>query len=470
MAALATGGVACKQRQSADGAGGAGFARKAAQLKTLVEKCEKEVWLRSCPSHAFGALEEAHVTLKEELNAENIRVQQHLMKINQAVSRFQRDLCDARPSDLLIEKLKATMTEVEDMISGFREQQHQSFEELLKEERTCWQQVCAFQKKIETWSFASKPGAALPRGPSSAVLKAGLPPEVSALETFLQQTGGQHGGWDQYDHQSFLKLWTRHGGKASYRREAALHLPHRTEEEVRLHEDWFLMLRELQEKKREAIDRWRTCRQKEKQQQLQKHEEQQEEERRNRGSVEEQKRLTQQERMGAAKQLQEWRNQREHRRQEVEDQKMKEELERRRKAQEERRKQAEVKLAVQAHCQQRKEQEEQRLLEKEARDHVEMEERRREASQLIQHFQERDLHKLGAKLQKKQQRELEDLEKEKRQAVLKEKAEAHISRDPARLWRPTKGWEERLKDIGPTGGGPVLQMFHRAVPSWRQGL
>uniref|UniRef100_A0AAY4DRD9 Coiled-coil domain containing 191 n=1 Tax=Denticeps clupeoides TaxID=299321 RepID=A0AAY4DRD9_9TELE len=279
-----------------------------------------------------------------------------------------------------------------------------SFEELLKEERTCWQQVCAFQKKIETWSFASKPGAALPRGPSSAVLKAGLPPEVSALETFLQQTGGQHGGWDQYDHQSFLKLWTRHGGKASYRREAALHLPHRTEEEVRLHEDWFLMLRELQEKKREVTRNSsstsiiQTCRQKEKQ------------------------------------------NQREHRRQEVEDQKMKEELERRRKAQEERRKQAEVKLAVQAHCQQRKEQEEQRLLEKEARDHVEMEERRREASQLIQHFQERV------------------------------SAEAHISRDPARLWRPTKGWEERLKDIGPTGGGPVLQMFHRAVPSWRQGL
>lgn len=40
--------------------------------------------------------------------------------------------------------------------------------------------------------------------------------------------------------------------------------------------------------------------------------------------------------------------------------------------------------------------------------------------------------------------------------------DGHVSRDPSRLTRPTKGWEERMKHIGPSGGGPVLQMFHRS--------
>ena len=40
--------------------------------------------------------------------------------------------------------------------------------------------------------------------------------------------------------------------------------------------------------------------------------------------------------------------------------------------------------------------------------------------------------------------------------------DGHVSRDPSRLTRLTKGWEERKKNIGPSGGGPVLQMFHRS--------
>jgi hypothetical protein len=34
-----------------------------------------------------------------------------------------------------------------------------------------------------------------------------MPSEVRALESFLHKTGGLHGGWDQYDHQAFLKVF-----------------------------------------------------------------------------------------------------------------------------------------------------------------------------------------------------------------------------------------------------------------------
>lgn len=45
-----------------------------------------------------------------------------------------------------------------------------------------------------------------------------------------------------------------------------------------------------------------------------------------------------------------------------------------------------------------------------------------------------------------------------------------VTRDPSRLLMPTAGWSERLKEQGPSGGGQVFKMPHRAVPSWRQGL
>lgn len=39
--------------------------------------------------------------------------------------------------------------------------------------------------------------------------------------------------------------------------------------------------------------------------------------------------------------------------------------------------------------------------------------------------------------------------------------EAEVSRDPSRLWKLTKVWEERTKEIGPSGTGPVFQIFRR---------
>lgn len=129
-----------------------------------------------------------------------------------------------------------------------------SFEELLKDERILWQEVCAFEKKIEAWRLPVRADVRLPSACSDRLRVDGrnLPAEVTALETFLQRTGGQRGGWDEYDHQSFLKVWTKHSGKPSYRQEARLYLPGKTEDEVKLHEQWFLELRLLQEKKREV--------------------------------------------------------------------------------------------------------------------------------------------------------------------------------------------------------------------------
>lgn len=117
-----------------------------------------------------------------------------------------------------------------------------------------------------------------------------LPEEVRALEVFLQKTGGPYGGWDQYDHQAFLKVrhycqllsvfyftqpqvrikikswqfglnsnlfylqvWTKHSGQPAYRKEAKLYLPGKTLEEIEQHEEWHQELICLQDRKREVV-------------------------------------------------------------------------------------------------------------------------------------------------------------------------------------------------------------------------
>lgn len=96
--------------------------------------------------------------------------------------------------------------------------------------------------------------------------------------------------------------------------------------------------------------------------------------------------------------------------------------------------------------------------------------KRKTAADEISRFQERDLHKLELKILNRQLKEDEKAEKQRKLAKLKEKVENNVSRDPSRLYKPTKGWEERTKKIGPTGSGPLLHIPHRAIPTWRQGV
>ncbi|KAF7695271.1 coiled-coil domain-containing protein 112 isoform X1 [Silurus meridionalis] len=460
----------------------ADFLWKAEHLRKLADKHEKEravnkqrrrTGLRDC----FCELEELENKLNMELKAEVLRVQQQLQKIRNGVYRFQGQLMDVKPTPSLIEKLNDIMTEIENSITIFKEQQHQSFEELLQEERTCWQEICAFENKIDSWALAVKKDMRCPRVQKtkhgiSTKTKQEIPIEVMALETFLQQTGGKLGGWDQYDHQSFLKVWTKHHGKPSYRSEVNLYLPGKTEEDIRLHEEWYVEMCRLQEKKKQAIQRWRSERLKEREARVQHEHEVGEAERKEQEVIiGEAHRLKQEEeRREAAIRLEAWRIHRRQQQEQEEKQRLIEEILQRKRLKEERRRQQEVKLAVEAHIREKKEEEELRMLEKEAQERVELEEKRRLAAEGIKRFQERDLHKLETKLQEKQAKEEEELERLMKQAKLKEKVESHISRDPSRLWKPTKGWKKRTKEIGPTGGGPVYHMFHRAIPTWRQDL
>nr|XP_055025084.1 coiled-coil domain-containing protein 112 [Misgurnus anguillicaudatus] len=448
----------------------ADFLRESERLRKLESKHDRETIRRK----DFSAFEEIHNNLKADLRADIMKVQKELQKIRNCVYRFQAQLTDMKSSPDLLDKLKETMIDIENSINIFKDTQHQSFEELLKEERNLWQEICAFDQKIDVWSLAVKADG---RDLQSAGPCAGrkdsrdLPAEVTALETFLQQNGGPQGGWDKYDHQSFMKVWTKHNGKPSYRKEAKLYLPDKTEENIRLHEEWYLQLCHLQEKKREAIHRWRAAKQRDLE--LQREHQQRE------GLTKEPDeatvaalRLKQlEQRKEAAERLDAWRSCRKQQMDREQERRVRDEIQRRKRAKEERRRQLEMKLMVESHARQKKEEEELHVLQKEAQEQAEREQRRRLAAEGIKRFQQRDSQHLMTKLQENQNKEQEEQERQLKLAKLKEKVQVHVDRDPSRLWKPTKGWESRTKEIGPSeASGPIYQMFHRAVPTWRQDL
>ncbi|KAL2092835.1 hypothetical protein ACEWY4_012633 [Coilia grayii] len=417
------------------------FLQEVEHLKKLVEKNEKETWLKIHWKNGLGdyfsGVKELDEKLKNNLNNDRIRVEQQLVKLRHGVRGFQEQLTDVKPSNELVEKLQEIMTEVETSFNTFKLDQHQSFEDLLKEERVCWQELSAFEKKMELWSYTDKSDS-MPHTAQSGRVHATIvshsdcgPPEVKALDTFLQQTG-VYGSWDQYDHQSFLQIWTKHAGRPSYLREAVAYLPARSQEEVLQHEEWYMKLQDLQERRKLAIQRWRREKEREKEERLQQREELLDVQLRQREEkAQKQHQRTEEEKREATARLEEWRSHRQLREEQERERRVKEEVLQKRRLQEQRRRQQEARLVLKASAQQKKEQEERRLAEIAARERAEIEERRKVGEQLIQQFQDRDLHRLEAKLLQKQQREEEDLERRKRLDKLKEKVSPYLS--PERL-------------------------------------
>lgn len=118
--------------------------------------------------------------------------------------------------------------------------------------------MSAISRKIDTWAL-SNPGAetafrAVPgKLPADTVMPSTLPEEVVDFEKFLQQTGGRQGGWDDCDHQNFVKVRNKHKGKPTFMGEVLENLPGRTQDEVQQHEKWYQKFLALEERKKEVI-------------------------------------------------------------------------------------------------------------------------------------------------------------------------------------------------------------------------
>ncbi|XP_053556456.1 coiled-coil domain-containing protein 112 [Bombina bombina] len=457
------------------------FIREAEKLKNQVANLEKDkngnlYNKRNDNRVEYSTLEEYEQKLASSRKGEKARTEQQLAKIHNNVKRLQRQLQDVKPTPEFVEKLREMMEDVDNAIGVFKEEQRLIYEELMKEEKTTSIELSALEKKIEAWTTFGAQQETVFRTPTGkAVLEKNtskhLPEEVMDFENFLQETGGRVGGWDEFDHQSFLKVWTKHKGKVSYLEEALAFLPSRTKEDVQQHEKWYQEFLFLDEKKKEAIQKWKAKKQLEKEELSKLQNKSKDVLEFDLGQQDEaQKQKMEEERLKRQNELASWRRQKEIEAAAKQEAMLREEEEQQRKQRKERQRQLEVKLLVEEHARLRKEQEEIIRQEQEMREEAEREEKRRLASFEICRFQDRDQRKLEEKEKEKRAKEEEAAEKEKRLSKLKEKVQVHVDRDPSRLCKLTKGWEERCKETGPIGSAPLLHIPHRAVPTWRQGL
>lgn len=419
-------------------------------------------------------LEELENKLINSRKTERAKIQQQLAKIYNNVKKLQHQLKDAKPTPDFVEKLREMMEEIENAINTFKEEQRLIYEELIKEEKTTNNELNAISRKIDTWALGNSETekafrAALSKVPVDKVTPSALPEEVVEFETFLQQTGGRQGGWDDYDHQNFVKMRSKHKGKPVFMGEVLEHLPGRTQDEVQQHEKWYQKFLALEERKKESIQHWKTKKQ-QKKEEIFKLKEKDSIQVLSHSKQEDNQKQKEEQRKKQKLAIEAWKKQRSIEMSMKNASQLKEEEEKEKKQQRERQRQCKLKLLLETYTQQKKEQEEFLRLEKEIREKTEKAEKRKTAADEISRFQERDLHKLELKILNRQLKEDEKAEKQRKLAKLKEKVENHVSRDPSRLYKPTKGWEERTKKIGPAGSGPLLHIPHRAIPTWRQGV
>uniref|UniRef100_A0A673SQS6 Coiled-coil domain containing 112 n=1 Tax=Suricata suricatta TaxID=37032 RepID=A0A673SQS6_SURSU len=424
------------------------FIRTAEKLRNQVINIEKDKH-----SHFYNQksdfrseqsmLEELENKLIHSRKTERTKIQQQLAKIHNNVKKLQHQLRDVKPTPDFVEKLREMMEEIENAINTFKEEQRLMYEELIKEEKTTNNELRAISRKIDTWAsdHSGAEGAfraATGKVPTDKMTPSALPEEVVDFENFLQQTGGRQGGWDDYDHQHFVKVRNKHKGKPTFMGEVLENLPGRTQDEVQQHEKWYRKFLALEERKKESIQNWKTKKQQKKEEIFKLKEKAENISLLFHNKKEDNQKRKEEQRKKQKLAVEAWKKQKSIEMSMRRASQVKEEEEKEKQQRKERQRRFKLKLLLEGYTQQKREREEFLRLEKELREKAEKAERRRMAAEEISRFQER--------------------------------VEKNISKDPSRVYRPTKGWEERTKKTGPTGSGSLPHIPHRAIPTWRQGV
>ncbi|NXV47551.1 CC112 protein, partial [Uria aalge] len=342
----------------------------------------------------YSILEELERTMTVSRETEKGKILQQLSKIQNNVKRLQRQLKDVKPTPESVDKLKEMMEEAENAINAFKEEQRQIYEQLLKEEKTTINELSVFERKVELWALGSSTTEKALKLLSARVsvdktLENHLPEEVVEFERFLQRTGGRQGGWDDYDHQNFLKVWTKHKGRLSYMDEALEYLCGRTKEDIEQHCKWYQEFLILNERKKESIKKWKEKQQQEKEGNLKEKEEAGKmlnEEWLQREEAQKQK-AEERKRQQAA--IEAWKKQKAIAFAMEQASQLKLEEEKEKKQRKERQRQLHMKLLLESYTLQKKGKDELEKLENEKREEAEKEERKRIAAEEITKLQER---------------------------------------------------------------------------------
>ncbi|NXF74922.1 CC112 protein, partial [Sclerurus mexicanus] len=372
------------------------FIRTAEKLRAQLANIEKDknglLYNRKSDFRVeYRILEDLERSMTVSRKTEKAKILQQLSKIQNNVKRLQQQLKDVKPTPEFVDKLKEMMEETENAINDFKEEQRQIYEQLLKKEKATINELSLFERKVELWALGISTTQKVLKLPSATVtvdktLENHLPKEVVEFERFLQRTGGWQGGWDDYDHQNFLKVRTKYRGRLSYMDEALQYLSGRTKEDIEQHDKWYQEFLILHERKKESIKKWKEKQQEEKERNLKEKEELEKMLKEKwRRHEEAQKQKAEEERKRKQAAVEAWKKQKAKAFATEEASHLQEEREKR----QEKERQCHVKLLLERNTLQKKVKEELEKLENEKREETEKDKRKKIAPEKISRFQER---------------------------------------------------------------------------------
>ncbi|XP_076801344.1 coiled-coil domain-containing protein 112-like [Clavelina lepadiformis] len=414
----------------------------------------------------YKDLDNLESSLNDDLRKERFKIDQHLAKIKNKVKAFKKQLKDMKATPEFVDKLRDTMEDIEVTINDFKQQQKKIFETLLYEENNTNHEIEIAMARIETISSSTTLANSKSKVPKQAQSN-NLPPEVKDFEKYVSQYGNQ-GGWDDYDHSTFLKIRNKMKGKPIFIRSAVENIPGRSYEDIKDHEQWYRRFCELRDAKKTAILEWKLNKENDKEVHLMLKTTEDEDMKKKIQREKEQREEIEREKK--KKELQDWKARKaEQTRLELEEIE-RTEMRKRKLKEKEQLKMAEIRDAARERLQMKKDERERERWRLEA----EQEERRalkaEQAQMEIARFQSRDQKVLEQK-QKQKQRKEEEV-KERAERLRKAKAKIKLESDRNRLYQPTDAWIQRNKqrDQDKSDKPSVISMPHRAVPNWRQGL
>lgn len=396
-----------------------------------------------------------------------------------------------RQFDKLVETIRVLMEKIDTSIMQFKQEEKERYEHLNVEEKLLSRDLVQFEEKLQAWerddsaTSNDEPKSILDNPKKMKQIEAmnrkklheeSIPTQVVEFEQFLAENGGMNGGWDERDHAHFLRIRAKvKGNQEQLFAQASQQIPDKDYMAVKEHEEFYVRLLLLQDRKREAIKRWRETRQKEKIESFEVSEEkkilrmQQYEDRR--------RQLEQKQREDTKKKLEAWRETKEQEAQRLEEEeRVKREEEQRRKEMEARKRKEEARVALEELRNQREEK--QKVERQQTVKRIQQQQQSNPITpEELERMKQREEEYMQRMAYLKNRKAQEQMEREERIQKLKSQVRVEVERDFSRLLQPTTSQQNRVKELKKEGPDNASMQFnfdirrvqHRIQPSWRTG-
>lgn len=226
--------------------------------------------LKSLDSELKPVLEEESI-LQLKRNTIYTELQHNITKIKENIKLFSDWLMQSSLSNIEAIKTKASLiSKIKFGIDSMKIQEKNVLKELNTEEKTLYQELLDTSKKYNNYkeNYLIKSNLETSKNKCTSILSnrfINLPVELAEYEKFITSFG-HTGGWEEFDHQVFLKYRNKFQKSPSFLKKISKHITGKSYKDIEKHEQWYNKYIEMKQKKKLIILNWKTEKEKEKKQ------------------------------------------------------------------------------------------------------------------------------------------------------------------------------------------------------------